>query len=133
MNLLTTTILIATLSISVASGAKAETALPPQTNDAPVATSVPGDVPDAKQLAAMQAAIAETLRLQDSCNASDPRLCEPEPPCDAKGQRPEPWTNCVLAWRSDSSGEKLTWVDEWRIEADKLLRRPVLEADGKLH
>lgn len=84
------------------------------------------------QIRAIQDAVAESLRLKDSCSARDPRLCDPEPPCDAQGQRPEPWQGCVLAWVPDAAGkEQLSWVDEWKIH-NFHYRRPMLNADGSL-
>jgi hypothetical protein len=86
-------------------------------------------------LEAIQTAITEALRLKDQCNASDIRLCQPEPPCDAQGQRPEPWQDCVLAWGPGGTDkEALTWVDGWKVDNANLgYRKPVLGADGKLY
>jgi hypothetical protein len=85
-----------------------------------------------QQLRTMQEAANEASRLKDTCLASDPRLCAPEPACDVQGQRPEPWQSCVLAWVPDAEGkEKLSWVDEWKLENFKY-RRPIVNAHGNL-
>lgn len=88
-----------------------------------------------EKLESIRLAIEEALRLSSGlCGSHDPRLCGPTPDCDAEGRRPEPWFDCVLAWRtSKDGGRSLTWVDEWMIDAiDSDLSRPRLSADGKL-
>jgi hypothetical protein len=87
------------------------------------------------KMAAIKLAIEEALRLDaGSCNASDPRLCGPTPPCDVQGKRGYPWQDCVLAWDDKENGKgKLVWVDDG-VELDfGNYRRVRLGSDGKLY
>jgi hypothetical protein len=125
MNPLRAVILFTVLSISGLATAEDMPGLQP---------APPQHLIEADKLASLEIAVQEAMRLKDSCNASDIRLCQPTPPCDAQGQRPYPWQDCILAWEADKTGkEMLVWVNEWEVEANLGYRRPVIGVDGKLY
>lgn len=99
--------------------------------------NLPDDMPTSERLAAMQLAIVETLRLKTGLCGGLPQDCEPQPPCDAQGRRPN-GNNCTLVWKStdDNKGEFLTWVEDWEAKGSinsHLYRLPTIGQDGKMY
>jgi hypothetical protein len=135
MNMHALKLSVLVVSLAIGTMARAEDIAPPPEATAPIFLIKADSKAMADKLSALQLAVQETLRLKDVCGASDLRLCQPEPPCDAQGQRPKPWQGCILAWGTNENGkEALTWVDEWQVDNANLgYRRPVLGADGKLY
>lgn len=87
-------------------------------------------------VAAIQSAISEALRLSVGRCGGRPHDCEPQAPCDARGRRPS-GDNCTLVWKKeDGRPEFLTWVESWEVTGmtySHTLRLPVIGQDGKLY
>jgi len=106
----------------------------------PTSATEPADIASeaapSADVAAIQSAISEALRLSSGRCGGRAQDCGPQPPCDARGRRLS-GENCTLVWKKeDGRPEFLTWVENWEVTGmtySHTLRLPVIGQDGKLY